>query len=83
MKNIVRTVIPSLLGSAGTAFAAENAQSGGMSWVLIFFLAFFGLIVVMQVVPGLILFFSMLKGLFSGSSKETAAAVGTENDRSQ
>jgi len=79
MKRIVHSVIPALMGSAGTAFAAtESGQTGGMSWLMIFFLAFFGLIVAMQVIPGVILFVSMIRGIFSPASKKS----GQEADNS-
>lgn len=80
MKNILRSALIVLLGSSTTALAASGADSGGLSWMVILFLVFGGLILVLQVGPGLVMFFSMLKGLFSESSKKAVPAVGRESD---
>jgi hypothetical protein len=80
MRNAIRSVIPAILASATAALAADGTQAGGLSPLLIFFLAFFALIVVFQLIPGLLLFFSMLRGLFSPASRKTAATVGAKPD---
>lgn len=52
------------------AFAADSAAGGSSSLLLTLFLGFFALIVVFQLVPAVLLFSGMVKGLFSGQNKE-------------
>ena len=47
-----------------TVFAVETVKEGGSSILLLLFVGFFALIVVFQLVPALLLFGGMLKGLF-------------------
>ena len=71
------TLIRSLLAALGwvtPALAASDSVVKGSSILLILFLGFFALIVVFQFIPGLVLFFSMLKGLFAAASKKEPAA---------
>ncbi len=55
------------------AFAAGTGVAKGSSFLLILFLGFAALIVVFQFIPGLVLFFSMLKGLFTAAPKKSEA----------
>jgi len=55
---------------ASTAFAADSTADGSSSLLLTLFLGFFALIVVFQLVPAVLLFSGMVKGLFSGQGKE-------------
>jgi hypothetical protein len=58
-----------VVGSASVAYAA-NAQSGeGAGILTYFFIGFFALIVVSQLVPAMILFVGMVKGLFTRQGK--------------
>ena len=75
MRTLINTII-ALLGGVVPAFAAGTGVAKGSSFLLILFLGFFALIVVFQFIPGLILFFSMLKGLFTAAPKKTTAAHG-------
>ncbi|WP_305044578.1 hypothetical protein [Geoalkalibacter sp.] len=59
-----------LLTVAGQALAApagEASSSGLMTWM---FFAFFALILVAQLVPGLLMLGAALKGLFSPAAKQ-------------
>jgi hypothetical protein len=51
------------------AFAAGTGVAKGSSFLMILFLGFAALIVVFQFIPGLVLFYSMLKGLFTAAPK--------------
>lgn len=82
MRHAIRSLIPALLGSATAAVAADGAQTGGTSPLLIAFLAFFALIVVFQMIPGLIMFFSMLRGLFSPAARKKTAVAGADTEKS-
>ena len=58
-----------IIGSTSAAYAGSNAQTDGAGILTYLFIGFFALIVVTQLVPAVILFVSMLKGLFSGTEK--------------
>lgn len=69
--------LATLLGTMApaTAFAASNFQednSGIFVWV---FLGFCALIVVVQVIPALLLFFGLAKGLAAKAPQQEAEAV--------
>lgn len=64
MKATLKVII-ALLAASGTAFAASSAEFEANGFLVTLFLAFGVLIIVFQLTPGLILFGSMLKGLFS------------------
>jgi len=55
---------------ASSARAADMANEGSSSLLLTLFLGFFALIVVFQLVPAVLLFGGMLKGLFSRQNKD-------------
>ena len=78
LKNALITL---LIGSTSVAYAASGAENEGNSLVLALFLGFGALNIVFQLFPGVMLFASMVKGLFSAAPKESAATVGKENDR--
>lgn len=70
MGTLMRTVILTL-ASVAQAFAANGSEVRGISFLLILFLGFAALIIVFQFIPGLVLFITMLKGLFTRASKKT------------
>jgi hypothetical protein len=65
----LRTVVTVLISSATTAFAATGVQSQEHGILVYFFIGFFALIIVSQLVPALILFIGMVRGVFSPSEK--------------
>lgn len=80
MKTLKNTAL--LLGlSTSAAYAANGAGNEGGGLLMVLFLSFFALIVVFQLLPSLYLFFSMVKGLFSSSTKETTPAVAVESEK--
>ncbi len=60
------------MGIASQALAAAGGKGEGSSILIILFLTFGALIIVFQLIPGVVLFVSMIKGLF-GKGKETVA----------
>ncbi len=69
--NIIKIVIALLGACAAASFAATSDVAGEGSGPLVWIFLGFGVLVVMlQAVPALILFVSMLRGLFSASEKE-------------
>jgi hypothetical protein len=60
--------------SASVAYAAPTGEGSDMSFLGYLFLGFFALIIVTQLVPACILFFGMVKGVFSAGEKTDAAS---------
>jgi len=56
--------------SASAALVADIAGEGSSSLLLTLFRGFFALIVVFQLVPAVLLFSGMIRGLFSRHNKE-------------
>jgi hypothetical protein len=72
MGTMFRTLVVTL-ALVTTALAANGNEVKGSSILLILFLGFGALIVVFQFIPGMGLFFSMLKGLFTAAPKKATA----------
>jgi len=69
--NMIKTLIALVAAGATSAFAATSGVAGEGSGPLVWvFLGFTVLVVMLQAVPALILFVSMLRGLFSSYEKE-------------
>jgi hypothetical protein len=79
MKTTARALI-ALLAASGTALAASGAEAEANGFLVTLFLAFGALVIAFQLVPGLILFGSMIRGLFSRPTHE-AAAGDSGNER--
>ena len=75
MKTIMQIIAVSG-ATTSPAIAGEGLESTGSSLLVILFLGFGALIVVCQLVPGLVLFCSMIKGLFSRSVKKPMPVTG-------
>lgn len=65
----LRMFISMVAGSASAAYAATGVQSEGAGILTYFFVGFFALIIVSQLIPAMILFFGMVKGIFSSQEK--------------
>ena len=75
MKNTLRnTLIALITFSSSAAYAAGNGSAGEGSLLLSLFIGFFALIVVFQLVPAVILFVGMVKGLVSKDSKKVESS---------
>ncbi len=73
MKSIIycSTLVVFLTGLfASSAFAAAATEKGSSSLLLTLFLGFFALIVVFQLVPAVLMFVGIVKGLFSRQKEE-------------
>jgi|WetSurMetagenome_2_1015567.scaffolds.fasta_scaffold520683_2 hypothetical protein len=79
MRTLMGTLIV-ILASVAPALAAFDSVVKGSSILLILFLGFAALIIVFQFVPGLALFVSMLKGLFTRSPKKAVETVSVKHD---
>lgn len=81
MKNVFQAVLVWFLLGGSTALAAGGAHAQGLSVLVILFLAFGAVIVVFQAIPGLLLFFSMLRGLFTAPSGKRTPVAGGEGEK--
>ncbi len=73
MKNTLRALMI-LLALSSTVYAAGTTGVGGGNLLLTLFIGFFALIVVFQLVPAVILFVGMIKGLMGKGSKEVKSS---------
>lgn len=74
MGTLVRTAIV-ILASVTKAFADNDSVVKGSTFLIILFLGFAALIIVFQFIPGLVLFATMLKSLFSRAPKKEAESL--------
>ena len=65
----MQMLISMVAGSASAAYAAVGTQNEGAGVLTYFFIGFFALIIVSQLVPAMILFFSLVRGVFSRREK--------------
>ncbi len=74
MKTTAKIIVSILAGTASAAYAAPGAATEGAGFLAYLFVGFFALIIVTQLVPAMILFFGMVKGLFT-QEKKAASSV--------
>lgn len=69
----LRMLLSMVIGSASAAYAAAGTQSESAGILAYAFIGFFALIVVSQLVPAMILFFGMIKGILAGKEKSSVS----------
>ena len=74
MKNTLRNTLIALIAFSSSAHAAGSGSTGEGNLLLSLFIGFFALIVVFQLVPAVILFVGMVKGLISKDSKKVESS---------
>jgi small-conductance mechanosensitive channel len=79
MRNFTGQVLSALAAGTTTAYAAAGTESSSPGFFTIAFLAFLAAIIAIQFIPGLILFFGLLRGIFSASTKKKVSAVSDGN----
>jgi hypothetical protein len=73
MKNVLKILVPIVAGSATAASAAANgAEPGGNGMLVWFFIGFGAMVVLFQAAPAVVMFASMMKGLFSSNPAEAS-----------
>ncbi len=68
-----------LIGIASQALAASGGKTEGNGLLVILFLTFGALIIVFQLIPGVLLFVSMVKGLFGKGKEAVAVKEGADH----
>jgi hypothetical protein len=76
MKIMMKSLATIMVG-ATPALASSDPETMGSSLLVFLFLGFGALIVVLQLVPSMLLFGSMLKGLFGGAGNHPLPKSGT------
>ena len=80
MKKLTGKILLALAAGTTSAYAATGAEASAPGFLTITFLAFLAAIIIIQFIPGLILFFGLLRGIFSVSNKKVSAvAAGNTN----
>jgi hypothetical protein len=74
---IIMIILTAMMVEATPALASSDPETMGTSLLVLFFLGFGALIVVLQLIPSLLLFGSMLKGLFGGAGNHPLPKSGT------
>jgi hypothetical protein len=72
MKNTMRGLGWMMVYGASVAYAAPGSEGEGMSYLGYLFLGFFALIIVSQLVPAAMLFYGMIKGVFSSRTDKVS-----------
>lgn len=72
------SILTAILFTTTPALASSHMETGGTSLLVFLFLGFGALIVACQLIPSLMLFCSMLKGLFHNAAQETAPKTGAK-----
>jgi hypothetical protein len=70
------TTLGALMAATTPALAFGGPESAGTGVLVPLFMGFGVLIVVCQLIPGMALFWSILKTLFGKATRETALAAG-------
>jgi len=70
----MRMLISMIAGSASAAFAAAGSEGEGMGVLAYAFIGFFALVIVSQLLPAMMLFVGLVKGLFSRPEKTSVKA---------
>jgi hypothetical protein len=79
MRTLIRTLTITLAWVV-PALGATSSEAEGSGLLLILFLGFGALIVVFQFVPGLVLFATMVKELFTPAPKKAAAVIADKSE---
>ena len=73
---IVMTILTAVMVEATPALASGDPEATGTSLLVLLFLGFGALIVAFQLIPSVVLFSSMLKGLFGSAVKHPLPKSG-------
>ena len=73
---IMMTILTAVMVEATPALASSDPEATGTSLLILLFLGFGALIVAFQLIPSVVLFSSMLKGLFGSAVKHPLPKSG-------
>lgn len=79
-KKIINMMIIGMVLAGAAIFAVINQAYSGKELAPTLFLAFFGAIITVQVIPGIVLLGSILKGIINLGRKQQPAEVTVQNN---
>ena len=74
---LITAILTAILVNATSALASSGQETAGTSLFVLLFLGFGALIVACQLIPSIVLFCSMLKGLFESAANHPLPKSGT------
>jgi hypothetical protein len=75
---LTTAILTAIILTTTPALASSDMETAGTSLLVLLFLGFGALIIACQLVPSLMLFCSMLKGLFSKAAHDTIPKAGAK-----
>lgn len=75
---LITAILTAILVNATPALASSGQETMGTSLLVLLFLGFGAFIVVCQLIPSIVLFYSMLKGLFDSAAKGAMPKTGVK-----
>jgi hypothetical protein len=75
---LITAILTAILVNTTSALASSGQETVGSSLLVLLFLGFGALIVACQLIPSIVLFCSMLKGLFDSAAKSTIPKTGVK-----
>ena len=79
MKRMITATVATILADAVPALAAGSGATTGASLLVALFFGFGALIVVCQLIPSMLLFCSMIRGLFGGAANKSIPKTGIKS----
>jgi hypothetical protein len=78
MKHMMTWIMTAILVATAPVLASSGEEATGTSLLVLLFLGFGALIVVCQLIPSLLLFCSMMKGLFDTAVNKSIPKTGAK-----
>ncbi len=75
---LITAILTAIMVNATSALASSGQETMGTSLLVLLFLGFGAFIVSCQLIPSIVLFYSMLKGLFDCAAKGTMPKTGVK-----
>ena len=79
-KKVINMMIIGMVVAGAAIFGVVNQASSGRELVSSLFLAFFGAIITIQIIPGIVLLGSILKGIINLGRKQVPAEASVHHD---
>ncbi|OGR30330.1 MAG: hypothetical protein A2X79_01135 [Desulfuromonadaceae bacterium GWB2_53_15] len=79
-KKVVNLMIIGMVAAGAAIFAVINQSSSEMALMPTLFLVFFGAIITVQIIPGVVLLGSILKSIVNLGRKQVPVEVSTRNN---
>jgi len=79
-KKVVNMMIIGMVAAGASIFAVINQSASEMSLMPTLFLVFFGAIITVQIIPGIVLLGSILKSIVNLGRKQVPVEVSTHNN---